>query len=759
MFFMKKLLSKKRVASLLSTVALLWAGPCFSADPTSSPWQITADKIIRYGKPENVVAEGNVVMVRDQGDSPNPVTIKADWIRYNVTDGVIHARGNLTMRNTNEDVDAEEALIDLNKETATLTDTTLFVPENNLHFVGKEVEKTDPITYHFTDGEFTTCNVKEGKTPPWQFRSADTVVKVEKVTTLKHTVLRVKGVPVLYLPYIVLPGNTKRRTGLLLPEFSQSKLSGTGLITPFFIDLSPSSDITLYPGYLSKRGLVAGAEFRYVADSNSRMTVAGTYIHDKTKDTVEDDYKDDGYLRDQHHRYWIRGKLDHELGKDFFLRADLDMASDRDYLQEFEKYANGFDESDKAFLKDYNRGLAEQTLPYRPSQVQLSKTWSSSFLGGQMIGVDDLVDDSDAESQVNTLPRILYNGVFELKQVPVSLSWNSEYVNYWREEGVGQQRLNAHPRLTAPLPFGRLVEGTISSGLQETIYRVKSYGSSKYDWQYDENQERTAWDVNANIATTMARDFDMDIGSVSWMNHSIRPELSYTYVSVDSQDQLPSIDAVDRISLTNLVSYSLDNYFRLGGIDDGNPYNRYIGYLKLNQTFNVHEERRDLSGPDDKRRPFSDISLDLNIYPLPRWQTKYKTTYSVYGQGFTSYDFFTKFTAENGDSLAMDYRYNKGSEVNQLNAEIKTRLSETLYLEGDIKQSLHTDEITSASLGLVYHPQCWAMKVFAEKNTDDKRFVIMFSMVGLGETLGVGMSEDMAGGHELVSGGDGLDLD
>jgi len=750
---MRKLLSKKRVAAFISSLACLWASQCAAGNITSEPWDITADKISRYTKPENIVAEGNVVLRRTGDDSTKPLTIKADWMRYNVDDGLVYAKGHLSMRTAEQDVEAVEAVIDLSDETATLTDTTLFVPENNLHFSGREVEKTGPITYRFKDGDFTACKLEEGKAPPWQFHSGEAVVKLEKVVVLKHTVLRVKGVPVLYVPYMAVPANTKRKTGFLFPEISQSELSGTGLITPYFVDLSPSSDLTLYPGYLSKRGVVAGAEFRHVTDFNSQETIAATFIHDKTEDTAEDDFKSDDYLRTDQNRYWIRGKLDHDFGNDLLAKIDLDLASDRDFVEEFQRGVNGFNDSDRNFLRDYNRGLTEETIPYRPSQMQLAKTWSSSFLGGQMVGINDLTDVKDDPSQVNTLPRILYNGVFELESMPLSLSWDSGYVHYWREEGVGEQRFDLHPQLTSPLPLGQYIEGTVTSGLRETAYRIDANGADAFDWEYDQEQNRTAWDFGANIATTVARDFDMHLGSVSQLNHAIRPEIAYGYGTLDKEDELPDVDEVDLLAPENLMTYSLNNYFRVAGSKDGKEYDRYLGYLKIIQSYDIHEDRRDLTGPADEKQPFSDVTLKLNLYPLPRWQTRYQTAYSVYGDGVTGYDLFTRYLSPRGDSASLDYRYTKGSEINQLNAEVITRLTDTWYLETDLKQSLDSNTITRASFGLTYHPQCWAIKFLAEKSSDDKRIAILFSLVGLGQSLGIGFSGDSAGSFDLDSGG------
>ncbi|MEW6518514.1 MAG: LPS assembly protein LptD [Thermodesulfobacteriota bacterium] len=766
---MRKLLSSKKAAVLLSSLVCLWADPCAAGSITAEPWDITADKITRYTRPETIVAEGHVVLRRTgEQQTTEPLTIKADWLRYNVDDGQVYAKGNLSLRTAEQDVDAFEAVIDLNDETATLTDSTLFVPENNLHFSGREVEKTGPITYRFKDGDFTACRLEEGKKPPWQFHSGEAVVKVEKVVVLKHTVLRVKGVPVLYVPYMAVPANTKRKTGFLFPEISQSERSGTGLITPYFIDLSPSSDLTLYPGYLSKRGVVGGAEFRQVSDFNSRESIAVTYLQDKTEDTVKDDFKSDDYLRTDQHRYWIRGKLDHDFGNDLLARMDLDLASDRDMVEEFRRGTNGFNDSDKNFLRDFNRGLTEETIPFRPSQMQLYKSWSSAVLGGQLVGINDLTDGKDDPgqgtsqsalknyySQVNTLPQILYSGEFELESMPLSLSWDSGYVHYWREEGIGEQRFDLHPQLTAPLPLGRYIEGTVTSGLRETAYRIDANGSDVFDWQYDREQNRTAWNFDTNIATTVARDFDMHLGSVTALNHAIRPEIEYSYGTLDREDELPDIDEIDLLAPENLITYSLNNYFRVSGSGkDEWEYDRYLGYFKIIQSYDIHEERRELEGPADEHQPFSDVVLKLNLYPLPRWQTRYQTAYSVYGDGVTKYDLYTRYKSRRGDRFSLDYRYTQNSDINQVNAEVITRLTGNWYLEADLKQSLDENSITSASFGLTYHPHCWAVKFIAERSSDDKRVAILFSLVGLGQSLGIGFAGDMEGGLDLDSSGD-----
>jgi LPS-assembly protein len=260
--------------------------------------------------------------------------------------------------------------------------------------------------------------------------------------------------------------------------------------------------------------------------------------------------------------------------------------------------------------------------------------------------------------------------------------------------------------------------------------------------------------VKGELATTLARNYQGDFGRYSWLRHSVRPELEYAYISVNQQDDLPGIDNVDALTRTNIFRYGVNNFFWAGGTDsEGSLLQRYIGFLKITQNYDVREARRDTDGPGDKRRPFSDINLTLDTYPLPRWQLKYETDYSVYGEGFTQYNLYSRYTSSRGDKFYLDYRYEKYTEVSEINAAIQARVTDTFYLEGEVRHSFFTDETVRSSIGIVYHPECWAVELRAEDTPDDDRVSLMFSLVGLGEKLGIGLSSDLGeGGLELSSG-------
>ncbi len=722
-----------------------------AADISDTAWEITADKITRYTNPDRIMAEGNAILHPREETDLGLNILQADWIRYNRAEGKVEAQGNVVIKKEKKDLTAERASLDLKTQEAVFSEATLFIPKHQLHFTGRKItRKTDNI-YYFQDGYYTTCPLKKGGNPPWHLNTDEGTLHLKGIGHLKNTVLRVKGIPIFYVPYLPLPLFKERKTGFLLPELSLSSRSGIGISTPYFLNLSPSSDISLYPGYLSRRGATIGAEFRYFADYESRTFLGFSYLNDRTKDSASDDYKSDGYLRNKENRYWLWGKMDHDFGNRTFARIDLDIVSDQDYLQEFETSIARFDDLDDDISDQIGRGFEEPSLPYRSSRFNLNRSWDSAFLGGQLIEIDDNNSPRASTDQINTLPHLIFSGSTPLPVIPTHLTWDTDYVNYWRDEGVGEERLDLYPRLISSLPLPAVLEGVVSTGFRETIYDIHSYGDT--DWNFENRQFWTAWDVKSEIGTTLTRDFDVSAGSWDRFNHSLRPEAAYQYHRVNKDDPLPGLDRDDSLANINRFSYGLNNYFRAGGTDqEGEPFEKYLGAIKLSQFYNLKEARRDLNSPADERRPFSDISLQIDVYPLPRWALKFESDYSVYGEGVTSYDLYTKYSTARGDNFSVDYRYKQNSTINEINAAVETKLTNTLIIQGDIKQSLETNKTVSSSVSLIYHPQCWAFKFSMENTPDDERIAVVLSLVGLGDSLGIGLTDDLTdeGGLETT---------
>jgi len=147
--------------------------------------------------------------------------------------------------------------------------------EPGVFIEGRRVERVDDDTYRVEGGKFTSCAQPNAR---WSFTATSARVEVDDKVVAKNSVLKVKGIPVFYAPYIYFPiRKDGRSTGFLFPHFGYSSYRGFNLGTGFFWAMGRSFDQTLYADYYSKVGHGFGHELRYAQASPSRGTFR-TYL-------------------------------------------------------------------------------------------------------------------------------------------------------------------------------------------------------------------------------------------------------------------------------------------------------------------------------------------------------------------------------------------------------------------------------------------------------------------------------------------------
>jgi len=205
-----------------------------------------ADVIDMYTDPElRLVASGNVVFTNPEG------RIAAERVEFNVAKGT----GTFHMAS---------GIMSLGDE----VDRAQFGnQEPEVYFYGETIEKLDQRRYRLTRGGFTTC---VQPTPRWEITSSSVVITLEDYAIARNTVLRVKGVPLIYLPVLYYPIKSEdRATGFLLPTYGTSTLRGQTLSNAFFWAMGQSQDATFVHDWFTNVGQGAGAEYRYVASQGS----------------------------------------------------------------------------------------------------------------------------------------------------------------------------------------------------------------------------------------------------------------------------------------------------------------------------------------------------------------------------------------------------------------------------------------------------------------------------------------------------------
>src|SRR5690606_21577941 len=154
-----------------------------------------------------------------------------------------------------------------------------------------------------------------------------------------------------YSPYLTFPLGKDRKSGFLIPTYGTSSNGGIELTTPYYLNLAPNYDATLYPRYLSKRGLLMGTEFRHLS-ARSHSELFGSYI---MRDRQTDEK-----------RWMYSVQHTQTLGAGFSAYLDARRVSDDDYFRDFSSF-----------------GLTDAAITYMLSQALLS--WSGNrFLSASL---------------------------------------------------------------------------------------------------------------------------------------------------------------------------------------------------------------------------------------------------------------------------------------------------------------------------------------------------------------------------------------
>jgi LPS-assembly protein len=473
-----------------------------------------------------------------------------------------------------------------------------------------------------------------------------------------------------------------------------------------------------------------GAEFRYVASESSKGSITASYLDDQLSDPSEVDYyRDTGFTHDNSDRYWVRGKADYNFGNNWQTRFDLDIVSDQDYLREFNTGTTGFESTQERYLEAFGRNFQNDTSTLRQNTAKILRSWSGMSLEGNLVAVDDISTLSDGtNTPLMQLPEIDFNGTMPTGFADVNLDWDTNYVYYWREDGIGGNRFDIFPSLSSPIPMGPYLESRAELGVRDTLYFVSEFGDTT--WDNDTTQNRIYPEFNAEVATTWERDFFAQSESTTTIRHQIRPYTRYTYIPDVNQDDLPYFDGVDLIGEQNRITYGFDNFFnRVGdGLDGSDSLSDYAT-LQIEQSYDFRNSSSD--------EPFSDIYLRLRWLPFSRGTLDYKTFYDVYGSGFASHAFEGTVYNSRGDFFGLEYSYQDVGDIDQINAYLGATIFDRWVIGGGVQQSISLDETIQANGSITYNALCWSVKFETRYIPEETSFLLVFNLANIGIPLGI----------------------
>lgn len=302
---------------------------------------IYSEKAYRKNKGLYFEAVGNVVIITGKD------TLYGEKASLDVKSGDVRIEGNV--RFISQDITVYGSEIDFNSQTGKLEVKNARIITSDFNIVASELKKMGNDLYYAKQAEFTTC---KDCTESWTIYGSEIFVEMNQYVKIKHALTKIKGVSVLYFPFIAVPIKNKRETGLLFPEISTRLGEGVTYQQPVFWAIDDSKDMTFTPSFYGRRGYGSDLQYRQVFGQNKWVNVETRMLNDsiyipfkKNYDLSNTKYFRSFYDIETHYQ------ADNSLSLHFqsTMMKDLDMVSD--FNNYTENYINGSDIGAEGYIE------------------------------------------------------------------------------------------------------------------------------------------------------------------------------------------------------------------------------------------------------------------------------------------------------------------------------------------------------------------------------------------------------------------------
>jgi hypothetical protein len=213
---------------------------------------LSADKKVWYQEQKKVFLTGNAVL-RQEGR-----LLRADYIECDLETHFVQASGHVSFQDDQGLWTSEKMSLLLKSGTGSSEVARL--ESNRFLILGTHIERLDKEgNFEIRDGTYTTCADCHFS---WSIHAKRIRLRKEDYAWFDQAIVRLKGLPLLWLPLLVVPLKSQRQSGFLQPTLTFSSLHGFGFQQPLFLDHGVHADQTLSAGWLTLRGFRASWEGR-----------------------------------------------------------------------------------------------------------------------------------------------------------------------------------------------------------------------------------------------------------------------------------------------------------------------------------------------------------------------------------------------------------------------------------------------------------------------------------------------------------------
>nr|WP_308633259.1 LPS-assembly protein LptD [Massilia forsythiae] len=293
------------------------------ADEQELPVTMRAEEI--SGRPDR-----EMNLARDVEITRGPTGITADTACYYRVEDKVTAEGHINMWRFGDRYKGDALELNLETGKGWVLDPQYHLHMNNAQGQAARIDFLGEDQAVVVDGTYSTC---DGPDPSWYLKSSTLRLDQGRdVGTAGKTVIYFKGVPILGTPALSFSLSGARRSGWLPPTIGLGSKGSAELMVPYYFNLAPNRDLTVFPRYMFDRGLQLGATGRYIGETGRGPYSGETHIEYMPNDRMA---RSEGLGHSD--RWWIDTLHSQTLAPGWTFGWNAHGASDNQYPSDFSR--------------------------------------------------------------------------------------------------------------------------------------------------------------------------------------------------------------------------------------------------------------------------------------------------------------------------------------------------------------------------------------------------------------------------------------
>jgi LPS-assembly protein len=681
----------RRRAVALSALVTVASGPLHAQvappaphpDEQELPVTVQAEEI--GGRPDREInLNRNVEITRGQ------TKLTADTACYRLVEDEVTAEGKVNMWRFGDRYQGDALQLNMSTGRGWVLHPQYKLQVNNAQGHADRIDFLGEDQALVADGTYSTC---EGPDPDWYLKASTLRLDSGRdVGTAGKTIIYFKDVPILGTPAMSFSLSGARRSGWLPPSVGFGSKGKFEFMVPYYFNIAPNRDLTVFPRVMSDRGLQLGATARYLGETARGPYAGETHVEGLLNDRIT-----------KTNRWLVNSTHNQTLAPGWTYGWNLHGASDDEYPSDFSR--NVAASAERQLVRELYTGYGTQywSLTARAQNVQVLQ--EPAAVANPALAIPRPYD---------RLPQInFHTGRYDVKGFDWAI--DAEATRFSHPTFDSGNRLLAVSQVSYPF---------IRPGYYITP-KVMLH-ATKYSME-----------TNARGATSLSRAlpiFSVDSGMVferdaklfgSAVTQTLEPRLFYVRTPYKNQDEFPIFD-------TNEAGFSYAQLFSenrfVGGdrVSDANQLtaavvSRFIEAdgaerlrMAVGQRFYFTEPRVQMPGRTQDRQGRSDLLLAASGRIVDNWNFDSSVQYDATSTSLYSQNHGVRWTPGPMKVLNAEYRYVRDSFRN---ADVSAQwpLSQRWYGVGRVSYSLRDRKVIESLIGLEYKADCWIFRMGAQR--------------------------------------------